>query len=233
MTLLLAFFIVLQALSSEQDPGLFYAGQGSFVQALKTMGLGRFFGEHGRSAGLQSPGPRYPVAKDDQSRLASRSIDPEGEDAQLGLQELQSRFGVLTPEASGSSAALVVPTSFDKDSPQLSAEVRLFLQRVAQNVVPALLQQGYLMSIGAVFECTDSSEADYSVAALRVAERVRAELWRSLPARVREEAAARVYSFCRREVTGREEAEPSESRIKVSILLTKLPALADTTNKEN
>ena len=78
MTTLLAFFIVLNSLAEEQTGANLHSGTGSFIKAMKSMGLaGSFAGKRtARSVSLAASNPLY-VTDDEDPQAGSPALGPD------------------------------------------------------------------------------------------------------------------------------------------------------------
>ncbi len=222
MTLLLAFFIILQAFAPVQQEGLFYAGKGSFVRALETFGLG---GIWDRATGRVAPGvvgPRYRVPEGQEDRSILRRIDVEREDAQRALEALEAQFDVQEPrQGVGWQVTLPTPFSYLDAEEEFGPEQEQFCQELAPRLQPLILARGFVIRIGAVLRGSDSEELEQTRRALAAAQRVRQKLVDQMSPAVREAAATRFYSFCRREIPENGYEGPSAAELRVDIMLTK------------
>ena len=79
ITLLLAFFVLLQAFAFEQDPELFYVGQGSFRRAIAGMGIPRFVRGKKPRVRREFIKSRHPTEEDPNDRPPKSVRDPEDE----------------------------------------------------------------------------------------------------------------------------------------------------------
>lgn len=230
MTLLLAFFIILQAFASVQSAGLFYAGRGSFIRALETFGLGGVLGEGGPLR-KGFPSARYRSAEGQEEAPQERRIDPEAEEAQRALKALERDFDVRRPtHASGWRVTLPTPSSYRADKQALSPEEKHFCRELSRRLVPLLLARKFIIRVGCTLAHGGEAEAEHTRQALRAAGLLRDELIRSMPPRARQVAEERVYSFCSCPTAGAEEGMPPPQVLRVDILLTK-PYIAQLTQE--
>ena len=89
ITLLLAFFVLLQVFALERDPELFFLGQGSFRRAIAGLGMPNWF--LGRRQGPQFyyRKPKHSTEEDIKNITRVRVLDPEGEKIREIFAELQ------------------------------------------------------------------------------------------------------------------------------------------------
>jgi hypothetical protein len=223
MTLLLAFFIILQAFSNKQEAGLFYAGQGSFVRALTTFGLGGLWDPPGPSMMRGNTAARYMTTEGGDDPPEERRIDPEMEEAQMALEAVSDLFDVkdLRP---GSGWRVSLPTPFSTRTLDggldLGGEAQ-FCQDLARRVEPLMLARGFVIRVGTVLHCSAGQEQALTKSALESADQVRGMLLDGMGANVRQKAAGRMYSFCRREPPLPQDAGTPTAVIRIELLLTK------------
>ncbi len=222
MTLLLAFFIILQAFAPVQHKGLFYAGKGSFVRALETFGLGGIWDRAGGRVAPGAVGPRYRSAEGQDDPSILRRIDAEREDAQRALEALEDQFDVQEPRYGvGWLVTLPTPFSYLDAEEEFGPEQEKFCQELAPRLQPLILARGFVIRIGAVLRGSDREELEQTRRALAAAQRVRQKLVDQMSPIVREAAATRFYSFCRRELPENGHVGPPATQLRVDIMLTK------------
>jgi len=220
MTLLLAFFIILQAFASVQEPGLFYAGRGSFIRALETGGLGGFWDRNGSGHDI----PRYLAPEGQTEAPRERRIDPEMEDGQQAAERLEQEAAVRgdTPPP-GPRRVLSTPVVFGPAKSRLTEAEGRFLSDLAPHVAPLLRTEGCLVGVGATFVCSDRNEAAVTRRALRAASEVRRRLLEA--AGPSDRNAARVlYAFARREVPAPGDAPRPEGDVRILLFLNRTAA---------
>ena len=221
MTLLLAFFIILQAFAPTQSAGLFYAGQGSFIRALETFGLGGVFEPGSISMIGTEAGARYLAASGDLDPSHERRIDPTVEAAEEAMEALSQRFDVSKPDnLTGWRATLPTPFSYFEGADEMTREQKEFCRELAWRLAPLLFARGFVFRIGTEVDCNDAEELQHTRLALARAGQVRAEIIRNMTPAARPAAERRLYCFCRRG-QGTGDDEPLAGRIRVDILLTK------------
>jgi len=221
MTLLLAFFIILQAFASEQSTGLFYAGQGSFVRALKTFGLGGVFDRAGGAMFQGRPGSRFRAAEGQEDPSQLRRIDPELEEAQRALQAVEDLFETHEPDdAVGYRVRLSTPCTYGPDKAGLTPEERQFLRALAPQLERVLRARGFVIRVGADVLPQGAGGAEEMESALAAAGRVRAELAANMSPQARELALRRLYSVARARRPG-SRTEAGTGQLQVDILFTK------------
>lgn len=200
MILLLAFFIILQSLASSQKEGMFHAGKGSFVRALETFGLGRFFATHGLS-GPGRIGARYDLneAENDGTSLAR---DPEMEAARRALEKLKDDFAVSDNGEGKWGATVFAPVEPMEAGDDLSERQRTFFTTFARHALPELMARGSVIGVGAIYPASEDKKGANAVRAMELARKARQEIVQQVPQTLAEGARRYVYSFCRVEDPG-------------------------------
>jgi hypothetical protein len=223
VTLLLAFFIILQAFATEQRTGLFYAGQGSFVRALETFGLGGLWDPPGARVLRDQTGARYLSANGQTDPPDQRRIDPEAEDAQKALASVSDLFDVQSLRP-GSGWRVSLPGPFDShplDGGAPSPEEVQFCRELARRIEPLMLARGFVIRVGTVLQCTPEEEPALIGPALAAADGVRKELLAGMSPAARQRASMRVYSFCHRDAPLPHQGGAPASSLRIELVLTK------------
>ena len=157
MTALLAFFIVLNSLATDQTGANLHSGTGSFVQALNSMGLPtKYPGE--RSAQVhqhEHHSPQYIVGSDsdaasraetggpDADANTDRVIDREQEDWQRFLRSMRSTHSVSSERQESADLTFDFFVPLNPESPYLPAEI----QEAVDRLIPALDRPGYEVEV--------------------------------------------------------------------------------------
>ncbi len=99
ITLLLAFFVLLQAFAADQDPDLFHAGQGSFRRAIEGLGMMTLlFGQPSTIEGVERK-RRHPTEEQDEEDRR-RVLDAEDDRIREIFRELRDMTSVRTADHS-------------------------------------------------------------------------------------------------------------------------------------
>ncbi|MCD4823837.1 MAG: OmpA family protein [Phycisphaerae bacterium] len=131
ITLLLAFFVLLQAFAHEQTPELFFEGQGSFRRAIKGMGIPRWLYGKKKRVKRSFYVNKYP-AEPDKEKRKNRPI------LNANRQRLQRMFQKLKEETQSESGSMLrtirveaMPIKFSPGSAELDAQARSSLDNLA------------------------------------------------------------------------------------------------------
>jgi hypothetical protein len=195
MILLLAFFIILQSLSSSQEGAHFHAGRGSFVRALNSFGLGRLFATYGLSArgGVSA---RYDV-DGETNGLGRLARDPEIEAARGALKRLKREVATSETGRGKWAATVLAPHGDESGGESLDGQQKAFFRLFARRALPELLTDRSVIGIGAVYTPGRESEGKEALRALELAREAHAEILDAVPVRLSSGARRNLYSFCR------------------------------------
>jgi len=109
VTLLLAFFVMLQSLAKKQDPELFFIGQGSFKRAIAGLGIPNlFFGKDCR-AELDYQKRKYPTEEEKKKRPNTRVLDAEADRIRKLFSELKRIIDTSSSDLSERPVNAFVP----------------------------------------------------------------------------------------------------------------------------
>ncbi len=135
VTLLLAFFVLLQSFAHVQDPELFFVGQGSFKSAIAGMGLPSWLLGREDKPEREHTNVKHPMDEGTPGEPGARNIDPDGE-------KIRKMFADLKKELDTSASDLVqetirvepTPIRFGGPECRLDDSAREYLQRFASDV---------------------------------------------------------------------------------------------------
>jgi len=96
VTLLLTFFVLLLTLANNQDPELFNKGRDSFIESLRYVGLGMFFGRQDMPV-LGKAKTKYGIDIDE-PQACRRTIDAEREKVRRILEEIGQSATIMPSE---------------------------------------------------------------------------------------------------------------------------------------
>jgi len=135
VTLLLAFFVLLQTFAKTQDPELFYAGQGSFRRAVSGFGISSMF-----SGEIEAPIKdwrkiKYPTAHKTLDPGSQRVIDSDDEEIRMAFREIRRKADVQA-SAMNEETISVFSTDiiFAPGDVSLNAEATRYLKALAADL---------------------------------------------------------------------------------------------------
>jgi len=135
MTLLLAFFILLQIFSTRQDPELFAQGRGSFMRSIETFGLAGLLTKDPYSVGLRANRLTYTVQGPQQGEKVKRVTDSEAERIAEMIDKLRESF-MMNPiiDKPGKPLLFATPVRFAPGKSRLSARDKAHLDALWRDV---------------------------------------------------------------------------------------------------
>jgi flagellar motor protein MotB len=131
VTLLLSFFVLLQAFAHERNPDLFYEGQGSFRRAIKGMGIPKWL------YGKRKVIPRdfivnnYAVEPDPNNRTARQIVNAEQEKLAQLFQQIKEKQESQSENMMRAIRVEATPIRFTSGSAELDAQARTYLDALA------------------------------------------------------------------------------------------------------
>jgi len=143
VTLLLAFFVLLQTFAKTQDPELFYAGQGSFRRAVSGFGLSSMF-----SGEIEQPMTdwrklKYPTSHKTPDPGSERVIDSDDEDIRLAFRKMRRDVETQTSSANEETISLYsTDIVFPPGGYSLDAGARTYLKGLTADLKRAVSNPG-------------------------------------------------------------------------------------------
>ena len=132
VTLLLAFFVLLQTFAKTQDPELFYAGQGSFRRAISGMGLTKWFSGQMARPLRDYRKLQYPTAPGPDEDGQERVIDLEDEKIRQAFRNLRESMEMKASDVASETVDVhKTPVTFPTGGDDLDDEARKFLTQLA------------------------------------------------------------------------------------------------------
>jgi flagellar motor protein MotB len=92
VTLLLAFFVLLQSMAHERRPELFYRGQGAFREAVASFGIPYLIGGKRRSPEREHKNPKYLAEEDPNDWTKRRIHDAEDEEIREVFEQIRKQI---------------------------------------------------------------------------------------------------------------------------------------------
>ena len=143
ITLLLSFFVLLQVFAHDQDPELFFIGQGSFRRALSGMGLPNWLFGKENTADHEFRKLRYP-AEDERELLApTRVVDEQDEIIRKLFADIRRLMETETSELRESVVSVAAtPIRFAGADARLDEVARRYLRTYATDLRQNMAPQG-------------------------------------------------------------------------------------------
>ena len=134
VTLLLAFFVMLQAFAKVRDPAMMHAGRGSFRMAVAGLGIPNLlFGEEETYVG-KTRKKKHPTEESDEA-TRDRVIDAEDERIRQVFAELKRLADTQTTDlANRARNVLITPVRFGHSKVSLDASAKEYLDALAIDI---------------------------------------------------------------------------------------------------
>jgi flagellar motor protein MotB len=149
ITLLLAFFVLLQSFAKEQDPELFRKGQGAFRRSISGYGIPDLL--FGKPQLLSGPAQkkRHPTKENvDKDKNRERVIDPTDLDIREAFARLKKAIETDVSELEREiDSVAVTPITFSKGDARLNSEARKYLKNRAAELDRSLDPKRVTISI--------------------------------------------------------------------------------------
>ena len=127
VTLLLTFFVMLQTLASTQDPELFNKGRDAFLESIRYVGLGVFFGR-GEITNLGNLKTMHYINKPDEE-AERRTVDAKAEELRRILENLKQMTTIVPSRIVAERTSFsVANVHFSPGSDALDEPARKFLR---------------------------------------------------------------------------------------------------------
>ncbi len=129
ITLLLSFFIMLQALARDQGGALFFQGQGAFRRAIAGLGVPDWVFGKREGPDLKYRKVHYPMEEDPSNKAPTRVISEEDEKVRKLFEDLRRLAQAKASDYGGAPVRLITtPIRFDPLGTDLDPEARAFLK---------------------------------------------------------------------------------------------------------
>ncbi len=134
-TLLLAFFVLLQSFAKEQNPELFYQGQGAFRRAISGLGIPDIlFGKEKRIEG-KTRKKRHPTKEDKNNITKSEALGVEDENIRRIFQQLKQQTYTETADVQTRQINIIsTPVTFKPSDATLNTPAKKYLRDLAENL---------------------------------------------------------------------------------------------------
>ncbi len=146
VTLLLAFFVLLQVFSMTRDPEMFNQGRGSFISSIAAFGLPKWlYGEKHILVGDYKK-KKYTTEESDEA-TRQRVIDAEDRTIRQVFQDLKRLIDTETSDettdrSAGPVNVIDTPIHFGRSQSSLDAAARSYLDNLAVNIKQNLAEGG-------------------------------------------------------------------------------------------
>ena len=132
ITLLLAFFVLLQAFAKTRDPELFFQGQGSFRRAIAGLGMPSLFLGKRKEPGFDYRKQKHSTEEDTAQITRGRVIDPDSEKIRVLFAELQKIVETKSSESLEKPIDVMdTPIRFAKGQHGLETAAKDYLSELA------------------------------------------------------------------------------------------------------
>ncbi|HUS92482.1 MAG TPA: flagellar motor protein MotB [Phycisphaerae bacterium] len=142
ITLLLAFFVLLQSFAHVQDPELFFVGQGSFKQAIAGMGLPSWMLGREEKTKRDSMQSRHPMEDSPSQEPRARTIDADNEKIQGMFADLQKEVETTATDVSRRALRVeATPIAFAGTGAGLDDAAGAYLRQFASDLKQSVRAQ--------------------------------------------------------------------------------------------
>jgi len=148
VTLLLAFFVLLQAFANVQDPELFFIGRDSFKRAIAGLGIpGLLLGKQDK-AQLEHRKPKHPTEEADKSIPKNRAMDVEDEKIRKAFEDIRQAVETRAQDVVADLLdKRVMPVAFPPGRAELSPEAETVLADYAADLRQNLQSRPVLVCV--------------------------------------------------------------------------------------
>jgi flagellar motor protein MotB len=188
VTLLLAFFVLLQSFAKVQDPELFFVGQGSFKQAIAGLGVPSWLFGRKDKPRMQSPKVKHPVDEDPKGQPSSTVLDAEDEKIRKAFDDLQKELETTAVDLAQETVRVeATPIRFDADATSLGEDARRYLRQFVLEARQAVRAEFVRLEVVGLAADVSDPRLQWSLSArrARAAERYLDQLLRAVPGRRR------------------------------------------------
>lgn len=135
ITLLLSFFILLQAFAQERDPDLFYKGQGGFRRAIAGLGIPDWLFGQRETPFFGHTTYKHPMEEDEENLQMRRVIDAGGEKIRKFFDDLRRLVDTKVSDYEGEPVRLLNTTiTFAHSDADLDESAKAFLLKFAADL---------------------------------------------------------------------------------------------------
>ena len=135
VTLLLAFFVLLQSFASVQDPELFFVGQGSFKRAIAGMGIPSWLYGRQDSAKREFINVKHPTDESEEKQPPKRIINADADKIKHVFDDLQKQMETAAADLSQRPIRVEpTPIRFRGSAAELDEAARAWLRQFAFDI---------------------------------------------------------------------------------------------------
>ena len=219
VTLLLAFFVLLQAFATTRSPDLFYAGQGSFKRAIHGLGipdllLGKRYHDQKDWRRI-----KYPMEEDPENRREQQVRDADEDKIRELFDQLRKEAFNVEATNVGGMIRNVYPTTvqFQGRSTLMAADSRAELDRVMQALEQYINDHGIVIYVLGYGSDIPEPTLGWAVAARR-AQAVEGYIRRGLARKLQDEQRLRAWGTGPNSQWGRRfRTSPSQQIVIVAV----------------
>lgn len=180
VTLLLAFFVLLQSFAVVRDPELFFMGQGSFRRSIARLGIPDLSPSRRSIPEYKYQKSLHPTEPDEEKRNRSRVLDAEAEQIGKVFADLKRTLETRASDISDRTIN-IIPTSirFRRGRAALDVSARDYLEALAVRLAGSLKPSAVKVYVVGLAADVDDKRQQWSVSARRaraVAERLQGAL---------------------------------------------------------
>ena len=168
ITLLLAFFVLLQVFAMDRDPELFYLGQGSFRRAIAGLGMPNLFLGRKQRPEFYYRKTKHSTEEDTEKITRVRVIDPDSEKIRVLFAELQKTVETKSSESLEKPIDVMdTPIRFAKDSHVLETAAKDYLSELATSLKENLSGSDFKIYVVGLASEDISPEKQWILSSLR------------------------------------------------------------------
>ncbi len=171
VTLLLAFFVLLQSFAHERDPDLFFVGRGSFIRAIEGYGLPEWLLGRGTAVPMDYPRIKHSMESQDEPAERRRVLDADAERIAEAFERIRQNMDCEAADIT-TKVTRPIPTSlrFAQGGCTLDGAGRRELDQHAAEMAAAL-QTGSVQAVRvvAIAPSEPTPERQWAVSARRAA----------------------------------------------------------------
>ncbi|KKL13500.1 hypothetical protein LCGC14_2525120, partial [marine sediment metagenome] len=184
ITLLLAFFVLLQAFAHVRDPEMFYQGQGSFLREIRHFGLPAWLLGRPDAPRRQFSKVKSPTEEDPRAKPPNRVIDANDDGIRQAFRDLQRAIETRSSDLPDLPMELTVtPIRFGMGRADLDLSAKQWLTRFARDLAGSRTPEDATIHVMGRAPDAASPKRQWLVSALR-ARAVAGFIREAMPARL-------------------------------------------------